>query len=159
MATVTVTPAIQFISGETVTPAKLNSAATPTATAALEDGEVTTGKIADRAVTAGKLDGIADIAGKTADYTLVLADAGRVIEFNSASDLTLTVPTNATAAFATGATIIVTRRGAGEVTVAGASGVTLRSDGSKARLRNQYTAASLVKIGTDEWLLAGNLKT
>jgi hypothetical protein len=49
----TVTPGITFVSGETVTPAKLNSAAAPTVVVA--DGEVTTAKIADGNVTAAKL--------------------------------------------------------------------------------------------------------
>jgi hypothetical protein len=45
--------------------------------------------------------------------------------------------------------------GAGQVTVGGA-GVTLRSNGSKLKLFGQYAAATLVKIGTDEWVLVGN---
>jgi hypothetical protein len=44
-----VTPGIQFVSGETVTPAKLNAAATPTVVVA--NGEVTTARLADGAVT------------------------------------------------------------------------------------------------------------
>jgi len=152
MANVTVTKGYNsptgWTTGETVTAEKLNQAQTPAVSVTLADDEV----------TAAKLDGIADIDTKTADYTLVLADAGRVIEFNSASNLTLTVPTNASVAFATGATVVVTRRGAGEVTVAGASGVTLRSDASKSKIRSQYTAATLIKIGSDEWMLTGNIK-
>jgi hypothetical protein len=49
----TVTPGITFISGETVTPAKLNAAATPAV--AVADNEVTTSKILDNAVTNAKL--------------------------------------------------------------------------------------------------------
>jgi hypothetical protein len=45
----TVTPSITFISGETVTPAKLNAAATPVV--AVADGEVTTSKLADASST------------------------------------------------------------------------------------------------------------
>jgi hypothetical protein len=125
---------------------------------AIADGSVSTAKIVDDSVTAQKLDGIADIAAKTANYTLVLADAGRVIEFSSASNLTLTVPTNATAAFATGATVTVTRRGAGDVTVAGASGVTLRSGGNRLKIGQQYAGIALIKIGTNEWMVLGDLK-
>jgi hypothetical protein len=49
----TVTPGIQFISGETVTPAKLNAAASPVV--AVANDEITTAKILDAAVTAPKL--------------------------------------------------------------------------------------------------------
>jgi hypothetical protein len=49
----TVTPGIVWTSGETVTPAKLNSAASPTV--AVADGEITTAKIADGAVVNDKL--------------------------------------------------------------------------------------------------------
>jgi len=49
----TVTAGYNWTSGETVTPAKLNSTAAPTVVVA--DGEVTTAKIADSNVTAAKL--------------------------------------------------------------------------------------------------------
>jgi microcystin-dependent protein len=49
----TVTPGIVWVSGETVTPAKLNSAAAPTVVVA--DNEVTTAKILDANVTLAKL--------------------------------------------------------------------------------------------------------
>jgi hypothetical protein len=49
----TVTPGIQFISGETVTPAKLNAAASPTV--AVANNEITTAKILDGAVTTAKI--------------------------------------------------------------------------------------------------------
>jgi microcystin-dependent protein len=49
----TVTAGYNWTSGETVTPTKLNSAATPTVT--LSDSEVTTAKIADASVTLAKL--------------------------------------------------------------------------------------------------------
>jgi hypothetical protein len=169
MATVTVTPGYQWTSGETVTPTKLNSAAEPTVTAAVADNEITTSKILDGAVTTGKiasgavsadkLTGVVTIDAKTANYTLVLADAGKIIEVNSASNLTVTVPTDSTAAFAVGATVAVSRRGAGDVTIAGASGVTLRSADSKAKIGKQFAAVALIKIATNEWLLLGSLKT
>jgi hypothetical protein len=46
MATVTVTPGYNWVSGEVVTPAKMNLAAAPTVTAVLADGEVTNVKLA-----------------------------------------------------------------------------------------------------------------
>ena len=89
-------------------------------------------------------------------YTLVLADAGKLITLNNASPITLTVPTNATVAFATGTRIDLTQLGAGQVTVAGA-GVTFNSKGAKLKITGQYSAATLIKIATDTWVLIGDL--
>jgi hypothetical protein len=122
-------------------------------------GTVATEGIADRAVTPAKMSGVSTIEQKTANYTLVLEDRGKIVEVNSASNLTVTVPTNASVALATGATLVVTRRGSGDVTIAGDSGVTLRSEDSKLKIGKQYAAVALIKIGTNEWLVAGNLKT
>jgi hypothetical protein len=60
MATVNVTPSYVWASGETVTPTKLNSTASPTVTATLADGEVTNAKInASAGIAHSKLANIA----------------------------------------------------------------------------------------------------
>lgn len=127
-------------------------------TANIADSAVTTAKIADRTVTATKLSGVSTIDQKTGNYTLVLDDRGKVIEVNSASGVTVTVPANSSVAFATGAMVAVTRRGAGDVTIAGSAGVTLRSDSGRLKIGKQYAAVVCLKIGTDEWMVLGNLK-
>ena len=43
------------------------------------------------------------------------------------------------------------------VAVAAGAGVTIRSEGSKLKLKGQYAAATCIKIGSDEWVLVGNL--
>jgi hypothetical protein len=88
-------------------------------------------------------------------YTLVLTDNGRLVTLNNAAAITLTVPLNATVAFATGAIINLQQIGAGQVTVAGAAGVTLNGTGTKTRA--QWSAASLVKTATDTWTLIGDI--
>jgi hypothetical protein len=88
-------------------------------------------------------------------YTLVLTDNGRLVTLSNASAITLTVPTNASVAFATGAVINIQQIGAGQVTVTGDTGVTVTGTGTK--LRTQYSAAALVKTGTDSWTLIGDL--
>ena len=92
---------------------------------------------------------------RTADYTLVLADAGKLVTMDSSSARTITVPTNASVAFAEGIHIDVARLGTGTVAIAGASGVTIRT-ALTASLRARWSAATLVKIGEDEWLLSGD---
>ena len=90
----------------------------------------------------------------TDDYQLVLSDAGKVIEMNAATAKSITVPGNATVAFAVGTIIEIYAMGAGTVTVAAAGGVTIRNVGD---LAAQYSSASLRKRDTDEWVLTGEL--
>ena len=71
--------------------------------------------------------------------------------------MNVTVPPNSSVAFTTGSQILVAQYGAGQVTIVAGSGVTLRSDGSKLKIKSQYSAATLVKIGLDEWMVFGNL--
>jgi Tfp pilus assembly protein PilW len=89
-------------------------------------------------------------------YTLVLADAGKLVSLTNASSITLTIPTNTSVAFSIGDQVNLYQGGTGQVTVAGAGGVTLRSQGSKTKMFGQYSLATLLKIGTDEWVLLGN---
>jgi hypothetical protein len=72
MATVNVTPGYNWVSGEVVTPAKMNLAAAPTVTAVLADGEITTNKLAPAAVTNAKLAADLD-ASKLTTGTLPIA--------------------------------------------------------------------------------------
>lgn len=68
MATATVTSGLSpaFASGDTVTPAKLNSLGTPTVSVTIDNSEVTTAKIADSAITSVK---IADATSTTTGVT------------------------------------------------------------------------------------------
>ncbi len=91
-------------------------------------------------------------------YTLVLADAGKMVTLSNAAAITLTIPTNAVAAFPVDTRIDLLQYGAGQVTVGGA-GVTIRSSGSKLKLTGQYSGATLWKKDTDEWVLIGDIAT
>jgi hypothetical protein len=88
-------------------------------------------------------------------YTPVLADNGKLVTLSNASAITLTVPTNASVAYATGAQINIQQIDAGQVTIAGDTGVTVNGTGTK--LRTQWSAATLVKTATDSWTLIGDL--
>ena len=89
-------------------------------------------------------------------YTLVLGDAGDLVTLSNAATVTLTVPTNASVAFPVGTVVDLARLGAGGVTVAAAGGVTVNATPSLT-LRAQYSAATLIKLATDTWLLVGDL--
>ena len=161
-ATVTNIVDADIASGAAIALSKLATGALPaaitTTTGNMVDGSVTTAKVADNAITADKLDGVVNLNNVSANYTLVLADATRAIEFTNVSNVTLTVPANASVPFATGTQILLIRRLTGEVTIAGASGVTINSADSKFRIDKQYTTASLIKISTNTWMLFGSLK-
>ena len=90
-------------------------------------------------------------------YTLVATDAGDLVTLTNASAIVLTVPTNASVAFATGTQITITRAGAGSVTVAGAVGVTVNSADGFLKLRSQWSSATLIKIATNSWILIGDI--
>jgi fructose-specific component phosphotransferase system IIB-like protein len=94
---------------------------------------------------------------QTASYTLVLSDADKLVEMNVATANNLTIPLNSSVAFATGTQILLAQYGAGQTTVVATSGVTIRSNGGKLKLNVQYSGATLIKIGTDEWYLFGDI--
>jgi hypothetical protein len=94
---------------------------------------------------------------QTASYTLVLSDADKLVEMNVGSANNLTIPLNSSVAFATGTQILLAQYGAGQTTIVPTSGVTVRSNGAKLKLNVQYSGATLIKIGTDEWYLFGDI--
>ena len=90
-------------------------------------------------------------------YTFVLADAdNKLVTASNASAQTYSIPTNASVAFPIGTQLNLIQIGAGQVTVAGASGVTINGTGTKTRA--QWSAASLVKTDTDTWTLIGDIE-
>jgi len=95
---------------------------------------------------------------KTTSYTLVLSDSGEVVEMNSASATTVTVPPNSSVAFPIGTLVEVYRMGAGTVTLVAGSGVTLTVPaGSPLTLRVQGSTVGLRKRATNEWVISGDL--
>lgn len=93
-------------------------------------------------------------------YTTVLADNGKLVTLNNAAAITVTVPLNSSVAYATGAIINIQQIGAGQVTIQGASGVTITSTGATAttpKTRAQYSAASIIKTDTDSWTVIGDI--
>jgi hypothetical protein len=89
-------------------------------------------------------------------YTLVLGDAGKIVEIANSSAITLTIPTNASVAFPVGTQITILQTGAGQITVADPSGGTLNATPGK-KLRAQWSSATLLKRATDTWVLIGDL--
>lgn len=89
-------------------------------------------------------------------YTLALSDAAGIVKCDNASPFTLTVPPASSVAFPNGSTVIVKQHGAGTVTVAEGSGVTVNTVDSLV-LDGQHAGAQLVYEGSDVWWLVGRL--
>lgn len=100
----------------------------------------------------------ADINAQTGTtYTFVLGDAGRLVTASNASAQTYTVPPNSSVAYPVGTKIDIVQIGAGKVTLAQGSGVTINSKNSRKALAGQYVGGTLIKTATDTWLLLGDL--
>jgi peptidoglycan hydrolase CwlO-like protein len=95
---------------------------------------------------------------RTASYTLdTLTLQDSIVEMNSTSPTTFTIPTNAALAWPIGASMDIFQTNTGEVTIAASPGVTLnRTPGNK--LRTQWSSATILKRGSDSWVLYGDLK-
>ena len=97
-------------------------------------------------------------ANTNTTYTFVAGDAGKLVTSNNGSAQTLTVPPNSSVAFDVGTTITVIGIGAGKVTLAQGSGVTINSVDSEKAINGQHASVTLIKTATDTWQLIGALQ-
>ncbi len=99
------------------------------------------------------------ISAQSASYNLSTGGVSlrdNLIEINSGSGTTLTIPTNSTTPFPVGTSIDVLQVGAGQVTIAGAVGVTVNSTPGL-KLRTQWSSATLFKRAENTWVVMGDL--
>lgn len=94
---------------------------------------------------------------QTDNYNFALSDAGKLVKINKATAVNATVLRQSTVAWEDDSHIELVQIGAGQITVVAGVGVTIRSTGAKLKLSGQYSAASLIRIASDEWLLVGDL--
>ena len=91
---------------------------------------------------------------KSGSYQIALGDVGQGLSTNAG----VTVPPNATTAFAVGDTIAVYNNSGSNITITQGTGVTLRLVGSSTtgnRTLGARGLCSLLKVGTDEWVATG----
>ena len=112
--------------------------------------------------------GVFDTAGDVRDvqqnaqsgnYTLALTDHGKHIRCTNAGAQTVTIPANATVAFAIGACITIVNTGTTAVGIALAGGVTLTqaaTGATGARTLATTGLCSLIKIAADAWYVTGS---
>ena len=96
-------------------------------------------------------------------YTLAIGDANKALQAsNGASAGTVTVPTNASVAFAIGTVFTFTQTGTGKVQIAAAGGVGISSSvaggfvSGATGCRTQYSTIALLKTATNTWVISGD---
>ncbi len=99
-----------------------------------------------------------NIGTQVADYTLTADDSGGVVEMNSSSANTLTIPTDSVN-LPVGSTITVTQMGTGQTTIQASGGVTILSKGGALKLTGRYSGATLYKRASNTWVLIGDITT
>lgn len=93
----------------------------------------------------------------SASKTLALADAGVGLYCDNAEDITITVPVNASVDFPVGSEIEVYRAGAGTVTIASDTGVTLECNDTARTIADRYSSVFLKQWAANVWSLQGNV--
>jgi hypothetical protein len=93
------------------------------------------------------------ITGTT--YTLVEADRSKILLFTNAAAITVTVPTGLSLLFDT----MIVQTGTGQITVAPAGGVTINAALSSTKTAYRYAVATLLPIGTNTFILSGEITT
>ena len=85
-------------------------------------------------------------------YSLVVGDVGRLVTFDNSATVTLTVGTGL--GITAGQRVDLAQIGAGQVQVSGSAAILATPT---AKLRTQYSAATLICVATDTYLLVGDL--
>ena len=91
-------------------------------------------------------------------YTPGTAQVGQLTTLDNAASQTITIPANATTAFAIGDQLNFMLLGSGTATFAAGGTAVIRSAGSKLKLADQYAVCTVLKIDTDAWVMVGNVK-
>jgi hypothetical protein len=91
----------------------------------------------------------------TTSYTLAQSDAYGLI--NATTGMTITVPPFSTAAFPTGSQVLIYRSAISAVAITAGSGVTINAPGGADEVASRYSIATLLKLGTNEWVLGGDI--
>jgi len=90
-------------------------------------------------------------------YTLVIGDKDKLVTLNNASAITLTVPPSV---FSANDIVNIAQFGAGQVTLAQGSGVTIQSTGATTtapKLRTNKSSASIICTASNTFLVIGDL--
>ncbi len=118
---------------------------------------------ATNTTVSGNLSGSGTISGFDANlndqtgttYTLTSSDNGKVVTLNNGSAITLTIA----ASLGDGFNCLIVQKGAGQVTLSAAGGVTIANRSSETKTAGQYATVSVINIGSDTYILSGDTGT
>ena len=97
------------------------------------------------------------IVQKTASYALsTLTHRDSMIEVSSASATTITIPLDSTVNYPIGTTVDILQTNTGQVTIAGAAGVTVNATPGL-KLRTRWSSCTLMKRAANTWVVYGDL--
>lgn len=91
-------------------------------------------------------------------FTIALSDRGKHIYTANGTSQTITIANNSSVAFPIGTAISIVNQGAGTITVARGSGVSLylaANSTSADRSIATYGMATILKVGTNTWFING----
>jgi len=97
------------------------------------------------------------LSTQTSNYTLAQKDAGRSVVMNMSVPNTVTIPNFTDVPFSIGETINIIQQGIGQTEIVAASGVTLNSRNDNKKLNAQYSAATVVNVAQNNWILIGDI--
>ena len=86
-----------------------------------------------------------------------MTHAGCMINVNFGSDGTVLIPTNSSEPFYVGTQILFRQTDIGKATFTPDTGVTINSVTGTYQTSGQHALCTLIKVGTDEWVLGGSL--
>jgi hypothetical protein len=90
-------------------------------------------------------------------YTPGTAQVGQLTTLSNVAAQTITIPANATTAFAIGDQLNFMNLSTGTATFVAGGTAVIRSAGSKLKLTTQYAVCTVLKIDTDAWVMVGNV--
>lgn len=93
-----------------------------------------------------------------ASYTITASDVGKLVTFDNAGPVTVTVPANSSESLPVGFSVLLAWIGTGAVTIAEEDSNVVIVTPETLMLRKEGAQAALVKVAVDTWLLDGNLE-
>lgn len=93
----------------------------------------------------------------TGSHVIDLNDTGAIIEINSSSSQSVTIPTDASSNLNIGCIIEIVRIGTGSVTINSQTGVTILSPNSYNSISVRYGRIILRKRSANSWIINGDL--